>query len=48
MSTDIRPTLGSQPRRTEKTYLRIRARKKIGVEIPMSEMTRLVWSMTPW
>ena len=48
MSTDIRPTLGNQPSRTEKTYLRIRARKKIGVEIPMREMTRLVWSTAPW
>jgi hypothetical protein len=28
--------------------LRISARKKIGVEIPMRETTRLVWSTAPW
>ena len=36
--------LGSQPSRTEKMYLRIRPRKKIGIEMPMSDATRLPWS----
>ena len=36
--------LGSQPSRTEKMYLRMIARKKIGIEIPISEPTRLEWS----
>ena len=48
ISGDIRPTLGNQPSFTEKMYFRISARKKMGVEIPTSETTRLVWSSTPW
>src|SRR5215208_1081812 len=38
------PMLGSNPNLTAKTYLRITARKKIGIEIPISEMNRLRWS----
>jgi hypothetical protein len=38
--------LGNQPRRTAKMYLRISPRKKIGIEIPISEATRLMWSKT--
>src|ERR671929_113938 len=34
MSTEIRPTLGSQARRTAKMYLRMIARKKIRSETP--------------
>ncbi len=48
MSTDMRPTVGNQPSLTEKTYFKSRARKKIGVEIPISETTRLAWSTGLW
>jgi len=41
---EIRPTLGNQPSRMAKMYLRMIARKKIGIEIPISEATRLAWS----
>ena len=37
MRTSCRPTLGSQPSLTAKMYLRISARKKIGIEIPISD-----------
>ena len=47
MSTEIRPTLGSQASRTAKMYLRMMARKKIGIEIPISDATRLMWSKSP-
>ncbi len=40
----MRPTVGSRPQRTPKRYLRMIARKKIGIEIPISEPTRLRWS----
>ena len=40
-----RPTEGSHPSLTEKMYLRMIARKKIGIEIPISETIRLVWSI---
>ncbi len=36
--------LGSQPSRTEKMYLRMIARKKIGIEIPISDAARPAWS----
>ena len=36
--------LGSQPSLTEKMYFRITARKKIGMEIPISDATRDKWS----
>ena len=36
--------LGSQPSLTEKMYFRISARKKIGIEIPISETTSVAWS----
>ena len=36
--------LGNQPSRTEKMYLRISPRKKIGIEIPISDASRLPWS----
>jgi hypothetical protein len=42
--TSSRPTLGNQPSLIEKTYLRISPRKKIGIEIPIREMTRLLRS----
>ena len=42
--TSSRPTLGSQPSLTEKMYLRINPRKKIGIEIPIRETTRLLRS----
>ena len=41
----MRPTVGNQPSFTAKTYLRMIARKKIGIEIPSSETTRLAWSI---
>ena len=40
----IRPTVGSQPSLTAKMYLRMIARKKIGIEIPSSDANRLKWS----
>ncbi len=36
--------LGNQPSLTEKMYLRMIARKKIGIEIPISDPTKLAWS----
>ena len=39
--TLIRPTVGNQPSFTAKMYLRMIARKKIGIEMPSSETTRL-------
>jgi hypothetical protein len=45
--TSIRPTLGNQPSRTAKRYLSRIARKKIGIETPISERNRLLWSNTP-
>ncbi len=36
--------LGSHPSRTAKTYLRISPRKKIGIEIPIRDATRLARS----
>ena len=45
MSASARPTDGSHPSRTAKMYLRMMARKKIGIEIPISDATRLVWSI---
>ena len=39
-----RPTLGSQCSLTAKTYFRIRPRKKIGIEIPISDANRLALS----
>ena len=36
--------LGNQPSRTEKMYLRMIARKKTGIEIPISDKKRLEWS----
>jgi hypothetical protein len=47
MRTDIRPTVGNQPSLTAKTYLRMIARKKIGIEIPRSDVIRLAWSIQP-
>ena len=44
ISTEICPTVGSQPSRTAKMYLRISARKKIGIEIPKSETPSETWS----
>ena len=38
--------LGSQPSLTEKMYFRITARKKIGIEMPISEPTSDKWSNT--
>ena len=45
MSTSVRPTEGNHPSFTEKMYLRMIARKKIGIEIPIRDATRLVWSI---
>ena len=45
ISTDMRPTVGSHPSRTAKTYLRMIARKKIGIEMPSSDAARLAWSI---
>src|SRR5690242_4864963 len=36
--------VGNQPRRTAKMYLRMIARKKTGIEIPISEANRDKWS----
>src|SRR5437763_1968461 len=47
MSTEIRPTLGSHASRTAKMYLRMIARKKIGIDIPSRDATRLRWSKSP-
>ena len=44
ISTEIWPTVGSHPSSTAKMYLRIRARKKIGIEIPSSETPSEMWS----
>ncbi len=44
ISTEIWPTVGSQPSCTAKMYLRIRARKKIGIEMPSSETPSEMWS----
>ena len=44
ISTEICPTVGSSPSRTAKMYLRISARKKIGIEIPSSEIASEIWS----
>src|SRR5919108_582697 len=41
MSTEMRPTLGSHASRTAKMYLRMIARKKIGIDIPSRDATRL-------
>ena len=43
----IRPTVGNQPSCTAKTYLRMIARKKTGIEMPSSDATRLKWSKKP-
>ena len=49
ISTSCLPTLGSQPSLTANTYLRMIARKKIGIETPISDTTRLPWSNhVPW
>ena len=49
MRTSWRPTLGSQPSSTAKAHLRMIARKKIGIETPISETKRLAWSTElPW
>ena len=49
MRTSWRPTLGSQPSSTANTHLRMSARKKIGIETPISERKRLAWSIgLPW
>ena len=48
ISTDICPTVGNQPRRTEKMYLRISARKKIGIEMPSNETNSDAWSKPVW
>ena len=47
ISTEICPTVGSQPSRTAKMYLRISARKKIGIEIPSNETPSETWSNEP-
>ncbi len=47
ISTDIRPTVGKSPSLIAKTYLSRIARKKIGIDTPSSEMTRLAWSTGP-
>ena len=44
LSTSSRPMLGNQPSLTAKIHFRISPRKKIGIEIPISEPTRLTWS----
>ena len=38
---EIRPTVGNHPSFTAKTYLSRIARKKTGIEIPISDKTRL-------
>ena len=45
VSASVRPTDGSHPSRTAKMYLRMIARKKIGIEIPINDAKRLVWSI---
>jgi hypothetical protein len=41
--------VGSQPSSTENTYLSRIARKKIGIDIPRRDTTRLPWSIAvPW
>src|SRR5215210_5149212 len=44
VSAEVWPMLGSRPYLTANTYLRITARKKIGIETPIREMNRLRWS----
>jgi len=47
MRTEIRPTVGNQPSLTAKMYLRMIARKKIGIEIPISDKNKDAWSKNP-
>ena len=47
LSTSSRPTLGSTCHLIAKRYLRMIARKKIGIEIPSNDPTSVALSKTP-